>query len=298
MSGDSNTPKKGSSIFDRLTDPKSYTGSHKQRFDSDGKGRGLAGRDMLNGDRVSDISQIVRADNRAPKKSSSPSKQYGSVSSPKPITPKSDGSGQSNFDQESSPTRKPEKDIVDRLTNPKNFTGSHKNRFDLESGKGKGLEGRDMGNENLKSLEQLTRSSLHKSAPLDPSQRKPIKFTVTKFGTQAEKAKTITLYQNGDKYHGGLKITLGKLFNTWDKMLKHASEKLTLTTPCKKIYLVNGPDSFTKVTSLTEMIDGGCYLACGGEKIIKDELPNILLEKARKGELTPRASANTPKSQQ
>jgi len=32
------------SIFDKLTDPKQYTGAHKQRFDADGKGRGIAGR--------------------------------------------------------------------------------------------------------------------------------------------------------------------------------------------------------------------------------------------------------------
>jgi len=38
------TQKKGPSIFDKLTDPKQYTGAHKQRFDSEGKGRGIAGR--------------------------------------------------------------------------------------------------------------------------------------------------------------------------------------------------------------------------------------------------------------
>ena len=31
-------------IFDKLTDPKLYTGAHKERFDKDGKGKGLAGR--------------------------------------------------------------------------------------------------------------------------------------------------------------------------------------------------------------------------------------------------------------
>eukprot|EP01118_Nematostelium_gracile_P014412 TRINITY_DN5606_c0_g1_i2.p1 TRINITY_DN5606_c0_g1~~TRINITY_DN5606_c0_g1_i2.p1 ORF type:complete len:181 (+),score=52.99 TRINITY_DN5606_c0_g1_i2:70-543(+) len=35
------------SIFDKLTDTSLYTGSHKERFDSDGKGRGLAGRDRV-----------------------------------------------------------------------------------------------------------------------------------------------------------------------------------------------------------------------------------------------------------
>ena len=32
------------SIFDKLTDTSQYTGSHKNRFDADGKGRGKEGR--------------------------------------------------------------------------------------------------------------------------------------------------------------------------------------------------------------------------------------------------------------
>ena len=37
------TTKKKSSIYDKLTDATQYTGAHKQRFDTDGKGRGLEG---------------------------------------------------------------------------------------------------------------------------------------------------------------------------------------------------------------------------------------------------------------
>jgi hypothetical protein len=32
------------SIFDKLTDPSQYTGTHKNRFDENGKGRGIEGR--------------------------------------------------------------------------------------------------------------------------------------------------------------------------------------------------------------------------------------------------------------
>jgi ssDNA-binding Zn-finger/Zn-ribbon topoisomerase 1 len=39
----------GGSIFDRLTDSSQYTGAHKQRFDSSGRGRGMAGRDAASG---------------------------------------------------------------------------------------------------------------------------------------------------------------------------------------------------------------------------------------------------------
>lgn len=37
----------GTSVFDRLTNTSGYTGSHKQRFNADGSGRGLAGRDTI-----------------------------------------------------------------------------------------------------------------------------------------------------------------------------------------------------------------------------------------------------------
>ncbi|ORX75728.1 hypothetical protein BCR32DRAFT_271731 [Anaeromyces robustus] len=38
---------KKQSVTERLTDPSKYTGSHKERFDANGKGRGLAGREDL-----------------------------------------------------------------------------------------------------------------------------------------------------------------------------------------------------------------------------------------------------------
>ena len=31
--------------IDRLTDTRGYTGAHKHRFDADGRGKGIAGRD-------------------------------------------------------------------------------------------------------------------------------------------------------------------------------------------------------------------------------------------------------------
>ncbi len=36
---------KNSGVVDRLTDTAKYTGSHKERFDETGKGKGLEGRD-------------------------------------------------------------------------------------------------------------------------------------------------------------------------------------------------------------------------------------------------------------
>ncbi|KAJ3264118.1 hypothetical protein HK104_006516, partial [Borealophlyctis nickersoniae] len=59
-----------SNVFDRLTNTKDYTGAHKHRFNADGSGRGLAGRDApakgaapgtYRGGDVKDLSQILRS---------------------------------------------------------------------------------------------------------------------------------------------------------------------------------------------------------------------------------------------
>jgi len=136
----------GNTIFDKLTDASQYTGSHKHRFDSDGKGRGLAGRDSLSkggvggayhGGAVSDLSQIMRTNlHQAPAKGSSPNAAKETEMT------KSSISG-------SSPKKSPKKkkdgpSIFDKLTDASQYTGAHKHRFD-STGKGRGLAGRDSG---------------------------------------------------------------------------------------------------------------------------------------------------------
>lgn len=60
----------GSGVFDRLTNVSSYTGTHKSRFNADGTGRGIVGRDApslgsspgkYRGGDVKDLSQILRS---------------------------------------------------------------------------------------------------------------------------------------------------------------------------------------------------------------------------------------------
>jgi hypothetical protein len=53
----------GDAIFDRLTDTSKFTGAHKERFDSDGQGKGKVGRTQ-EGDRVGDIYEIMGAKKR------------------------------------------------------------------------------------------------------------------------------------------------------------------------------------------------------------------------------------------
>lgn len=66
--GTSSTATSGG-IFSKLTDASLYTGAHKERFDGDGHGRGLAGRESVgkgtgnakyHGGKVNDLSQICR----------------------------------------------------------------------------------------------------------------------------------------------------------------------------------------------------------------------------------------------
>jgi len=61
----------GGSVFDRLTNVSGYTGSHAHRFNSDGSGKGMSGRDLpskgagthgqYRGGDVKDLSQILRS---------------------------------------------------------------------------------------------------------------------------------------------------------------------------------------------------------------------------------------------
>jgi len=65
----SNTKLNNGSVFDRLTNSQGYTGTHKNRFDASGKGKGIIGRDYIpigggNGDYsggdVKNLAQILR----------------------------------------------------------------------------------------------------------------------------------------------------------------------------------------------------------------------------------------------
>eukprot|EP01006_Ploeotia_vitrea_P011061 TRINITY_DN29524_c0_g1_i1.p2 TRINITY_DN29524_c0_g1~~TRINITY_DN29524_c0_g1_i1.p2 ORF type:complete len:201 (+),score=111.14 TRINITY_DN29524_c0_g1_i1:132-734(+) len=175
--------------------------------------------------------------------------------------------------------------IFDRLTDPSQYTGAHKHRFDAD-GKGRGLAGRDMGNETLVSdLSQLTRAEMRKSVDGKKKARRASKrasnasgidlSNVQKFGTQADKAKVLLVFQNGDKHHKGVQIRVRKGINTFAKLLDECTKKLTITTgACKKLYRVNQETKkFGKITDLDKLNDGDVLLACGPEPIKKDRLP-------------------------
>ena len=70
-------------IFDRLNDTSQYTGAHKERFDTSGKGKGKAGRTQ-EGETIGDISEIVGADRSAPRSPGRTQTSPGNASSPIP----------------------------------------------------------------------------------------------------------------------------------------------------------------------------------------------------------------------
>eukprot|EP01113_Clastostelium_recurvatum_P032364 TRINITY_DN4150_c0_g1_i1.p1 TRINITY_DN4150_c0_g1~~TRINITY_DN4150_c0_g1_i1.p1 ORF type:complete len:231 (-),score=71.51 TRINITY_DN4150_c0_g1_i1:50-682(-) len=127
--GEKKEKKEKSDILSRLTDPKLYTGAHKSRFDADGKGLGV--NQTIDKDVPRDLSDMTRpALHAAPRAKASPSSSSPSsagASSSSPAKPKT--------------TKAAKSEILDRLTDPKLYTGAHKHRFD-DDGKGKGKDGR------------------------------------------------------------------------------------------------------------------------------------------------------------
>lgn len=156
--------------------------------------------------------------------------------------------------------------VVSRLTDPKLYTGSHAHRFDAD-GKGRGMAGRAdivefKGNTNTAIVEE----TVDKGKSKRPVVSSPLGHQ--KFGTQASKSITVTLYRNGDKHHKGEQVTVKQL-KSFDQLLDKASTLVRLPTGAvRKIYKQGGK---TTVKTLEDLVDGGKYLCCGGEKPAEEE---------------------------
>jgi len=159
--------------------------------------------------------------------------------------------------------------IVARLTDPKLYTGSHAHRFDA-SGKGRGLAGRTevvefKGNTNTATVDSTVDHSKAKKPVVAGS------LGQQKFGTQAAKSPVITLYRNGDKHHKGDTFTVKGVKNM-EQLFDRAGNLVKLPTGAvRKMYKAGGK---VTVKTLDDLIDGGKYLCCGGEKPAEeDKLP-------------------------
>ena len=151
---------KKATIFDKLTDPKLYTGTHVHRFDEKGKGKGLNGRDAASGieygsGKVNDISQILRP----------PSKSATKPLAAYQVSTTHNEKGAAKAGIVSPKKKKDGSSIFDKLTDPKLYTGAHKLRFDT-NGKGRGMSGRDAasgidyGSGKVNDISQIVRSNL------------------------------------------------------------------------------------------------------------------------------------------
>ena len=150
-------PEVDGTIFERLTDSKLYTGHHKHRFDQEtGEGRGLDGRDSLSkgtgtvshvevrpdGDKVHSIAQLFRphlhevAHPSQQDESRQKREAVVSARTRRAKSPRGEGKPYTEIDIK-------EGSIFEKLTNPAEYTGHHKHRFDPETGRGRGLDGRD-----------------------------------------------------------------------------------------------------------------------------------------------------------
>ena len=155
--------KKKANIFDRLTDTSKYTGAHKERFNADGTGKGIAGRVDATGpknlanmvDSKSDTKTSLGSGVKATPsvKTTTTTKTTAPVTATKTATKtattKSDTKEVTSKMAEvkvtgttSASTTKPKGNIFDRLTDTSKYTGAHKERFNAD-GSGKGKAGRD-----------------------------------------------------------------------------------------------------------------------------------------------------------
>jgi hypothetical protein len=85
------------------------------------------------------------------------------------------------------------------------------------------------------------------------------------FGTQGEKAISITCFRNGDKHHKGEKISVHpKKIKTFDQLIQASNVVRLVTGAVRKIYNLEGK----QIKSINELQDGGHYICVGGEKLV------------------------------
>jgi hypothetical protein len=179
------TVAEANGVFAKLTDVSTYTGSHKERFNEDGTGRGLEGRETTKS--TDQLSKIVNRSSKrpanvvsvssetldkvAPKKSdirsstdklgsrANVSKSTSSLSKSTTSLKASNSSlnaSKNSLTSKNYAATQGSGSVFDRLTNTKDYTGTHKHRFD-ENGNGMGLAGRDTV-ANVKNLAQILRN--------------------------------------------------------------------------------------------------------------------------------------------
>jgi len=127
-------------------------------------------------------------------------------------------------------------------------------------------------------------SSSSSPSPASITGKKPVvqaytdKSTLTpsnKFSVGTEKAKVITAYRNGDRHHGGERVTIhATKFKTYDQLKEQLSKQVNL--PTGSVRKVFSPDG-KLVKNLEDFVDGQSYICCAGENLNTDSMPTALL---------------------
>lgn len=99
--------------------------------------------------------------------------------------------------------------------------------------------------------------------------------SIEKFGTQAEKAKLITVFPNAEINHAGADMLVSeKKYRTYEQLLEGITKKLGLGSSVMKLY---DPDLKLVQPDLKNVVDGGKYLAVSKEGLDKEKVPKKLL---------------------
>ncbi|KAK1938399.1 hypothetical protein X943_000913 [Babesia divergens] len=156
------------------------------------------------------------------------------------------------------------RDVFERLTDHRFFTGMHRERFD-ENGNGRGLAGR----EDVYIYDGNTPSTSRIHEVYSTVLRKPHKPVIPrgtlgmqKYGVQISTPKLMWLYRNGDKFHDGVAFYVRPFIKNMDILFMEMSKELTLIAgPIRKIYDQN----LQVITRLEDIVDGAKYLCTSGE---------------------------------
>ncbi|KAI8825150.1 uncharacterized protein EV422DRAFT_517621 [Fimicolochytrium jonesii] len=150
-------------------------------------------------------------------------------------------------------------EITARLTDPKGYTGTHKQRFD-EEGHGRGMAGR----KDLVDFDGNTTSTHRKHSPYgsdnDLRERidneKPIVRSRSRESDIGVTARKIKIYEYAEKHSTGEDLVLNKTYSSMDKLKEHTA---TLIPPGLPKLLVD--QSLHEVRNLDDFENGGKYLA-------------------------------------
>ncbi|KNC98185.1 uncharacterized protein SPPG_06588 [Spizellomyces punctatus DAOM BR117] len=150
-------------------------------------------------------------------------------------------------------------DVTARLTDPRTYTGTHKQRFD-EEGHGRGMAGR----KDLVEYDGNTTSAHRGHVPFGSDQdlrervdrEKPIVRSKSRESDIGVTAKKIKIFEYAERYSHGEDIVLNKSYPSIDKLREHAA---TLIPPGIPKVIVD--QNLREITTLDDMENGGKYLA-------------------------------------